>query len=122
MASGGDDTRIGDKIAAARREVGLTQAELGELLRVNPSAIGQWETHRRKPSIEQRINLAKHLGIPFHELLPQGAADLPEEPLSDPLERRLIDAFRASAPAVRESILMVATLGADAARHEQDKP
>ena len=40
----------GEKIRAARKSAGLTQSELGKMLGVSGSMIGQYETEARRPS------------------------------------------------------------------------
>ena len=42
---------IGDKIKEIRKDKGLTQKELGELLGVTASMIGQWESGIRFPRV-----------------------------------------------------------------------
>lgn len=44
---------LGRKIAAARMEAGLDQAELGEALGVSGTAIGRYERDARRPSYEK---------------------------------------------------------------------
>lgn len=46
----------GERLAKARKEAGLTQAEMAEKLAVSPGAVAQWETDRVQPR-----NLRKRL-------------------------------------------------------------
>ena len=39
---------LGTRIAALRREAGLSQAELAQRLQVSPSALGMYEQERRE--------------------------------------------------------------------------
>ena len=41
---------IGDKIIAYRKEKGLTQKKLAQILMVNKSTIRDWENNKHKPS------------------------------------------------------------------------
>ena len=43
---------MGSRIAALRRERGLSQAELASRIRVSPSALGMYEQGRREPSLQ----------------------------------------------------------------------
>ena len=49
----------GEKIKEARKKAGMTQAELGALLGVSGSMIGQWENDFRHPKLETRANSSK---------------------------------------------------------------
>ena len=50
---------LGARIAALRREAGLSQAELATRLQVSASALGMYEQGRREPSMETLVRLAK---------------------------------------------------------------
>ena len=58
----------GEKIKEARKKAGMTQAELGTLLGVSGSMIGQWENDFRHPKLETRAKIADALGIKDFEL------------------------------------------------------
>ena len=45
---------LGTRIAALRREAGLSQAELAQRLQVSPSALGMYEQERREPSMQKK--------------------------------------------------------------------
>lgn len=59
---------LGKIIQAARKQVGMTQVELGEKLGVSGSMIGQWENDLRNPKSETVGRIAEALGYPFMEL------------------------------------------------------
>lgn len=60
---------IGKRIAALRREKGLTQDNLAELLGVSPQAVSKWENDLTCPDISLLPRLARELGISVDELL-----------------------------------------------------
>ena len=60
---------IGPRIAALRRERGLSQSELARLIRVSPSALGMYEQGRREPSADTMVALADSLGVTTDFLL-----------------------------------------------------
>lgn len=62
---------IGKKIKQARSSAGLTQAQLGDLLGVSGSMIGQWETNVRKPKPETLLRLSDALDITFGDFFPE---------------------------------------------------
>lgn len=63
-ADGGDERRytadvtLGPSIATARREAGLTQAQLAALLGVSEQAVKQWEAGRNAVNSRNLVRLA----------------------------------------------------------------
>ena len=60
---------LGARIAALRRDAGLSQAELAARLGVSPSAMGMYEQGRREPSAQLLVTLARELGVTTEFLL-----------------------------------------------------
>ena len=60
---------LGPRIAALRRERGLSQAELAAAIRVSPSALGMYEQGRREPSADTLVALADALAVTTDFLL-----------------------------------------------------
>ena len=58
---------LGHRIAALRRDAGMSQAELARKLRVSPSAIGMYEQGRREPGAEILLAMAEefHVSVDF---------------------------------------------------------
>ena len=54
---------IGIRIAALRREAGLSQAQLAQKLQISPSAMGMYEQGRREPSLQLLGDMAKVFGV-----------------------------------------------------------
>ena len=96
---------IGQVIREARAKAKLSQRALATRLGVAPSAVGQWETDVTKPSLDNRVDLASVLKIPFVELLPE-VAGIPELSTSDLQTIALVRQFEKLPPAIREAILM----------------
>ena len=63
------DMTIGKRIAARRREKGLKQDDLAQLLEVSPQAVSKWENDQTCPDISLLPLLARTLGISVDELL-----------------------------------------------------
>ena len=63
------ENTLGKRIAALRREKGMKQEELSELLGVSPQAISKWENDHTCPDISLLPTLAKIFGISVDELL-----------------------------------------------------
>ena len=60
---------IGTNIKRIRREKGITQEKLAELLGITPSAISQWETDRVLPDITQIPLLCSIFDVTSDEIL-----------------------------------------------------
>jgi transcriptional regulator with XRE-family HTH domain len=60
---------IGARIAALRRQCGLSQAELARRIRVSPSAVGMYEQGRREPSAQLLVSMAREFGVSMDLLL-----------------------------------------------------
>ena len=60
---------IGKRIAALRREKGMKQDDLAQILEVSPQAVSKWENDQTCPDISLLPKLAKVLGVSVDELL-----------------------------------------------------
>ena len=61
---------FGEKLAQVRKERGLKQKQLAELLDISPQVISQWETCRRSPTLKTIQKMARVLDVPPTELYP----------------------------------------------------
>ena len=64
-----DQVKIGKLIAMLRKEKGLTQSKLGEIVGVSDGAVSKWERGETCPDISIINLLSKTLGITSDELL-----------------------------------------------------
>ena len=69
-----DQSRIGSFILERRREKGLTQAQLAELLNITDRAVSKWETGKSLPDSSIMLKLCGILEITADELLSGGRA------------------------------------------------
>lgn len=83
---------LSTRIRNARKRAGLTQTELAHKLRVNQSAISQWESGKAQPDLNNRIRLSEILKVPLAEILPEAGA-ISDDLLTDPRVRQLINSF-----------------------------
>ena len=60
---------LGQRIAALRRQRGLSQAELAACLGISASAMGMYEQGRREPSADTLVRLARQLQVTTDFLL-----------------------------------------------------
>ena len=78
---------IGKRIAALRREKGLKQDDLAQMLEVSPQAVSKWENDQTCPDISLLPKLAKGLDVSVDELL-SGKQELSPVVTLVPEERR----------------------------------
>ena len=81
------DMTIGKRIAALRKEKGLTQEELADHMGVSPQAVSKWENDQPCPDISALPKLARLLGVTVDQLL-EGKQELPAVRLLPPAERK----------------------------------
>ena len=60
---------LGARIAALRRQRGMSQAELAAALRISSSAVGMYEQGRREPSAQMLVTLAEFFDVTTDYLL-----------------------------------------------------
>jgi len=94
---------IGQRIRAARAELGVTQRYVAKALGVNPSAVNHWESGLTKPSIGKRVELAALLNIRISDLIPGMPVDEITEAISQ-IVRSMPPHRRASLLAVIEAV------------------
>ncbi len=100
---------IGDRIREARRRVGWTQEQLANAVRVDPSAVGQWETRGKARSgitTGHLREVASVLGIPASELIDDPPSDPTANP-ADPREMALIALYRRMPPYQQDIMLNI---------------
>ena len=61
-----DNKMIGSKIAKARKEMNMSQAQLSQRLFISPQAVGKWERGESIPDIITINRLAEILGVDFN--------------------------------------------------------
>ena len=64
---------LSERLREARKNHGLSQKELGKLIGVSGSMIGQYETGQRKPKISTIIRIASVLDVEWTNLVPEFA-------------------------------------------------
>ena len=96
---------VGQRIAQKRKELGLSQENLGEKLGVSRQAIYKWESDAALPEIEKLIALSRIFSVPVGWILgveeasaeqPSGG-ELTEEQLE--MVREIVDRYLAAQPA-----------------------
>lgn len=58
-----------EKLKAARKQNGLSQAALGKLIGVRTQTISNWETGKSEPNLETINKLCEILNIPLYSLI-----------------------------------------------------
>ena len=75
-------TEMGSRIAARRKELGQTQAQLATRLGVTARAVSAWERGKAVPEAERLEDIAEALGVSVSVLL-EGKVSLPREDDAD---------------------------------------
>ncbi|MDR3154504.1 MAG: helix-turn-helix domain-containing protein [Deltaproteobacteria bacterium] len=70
----GSGGRIGSRMAQRRKELGLSQANLGKVLGLSSKAVCNYEVGRREPDMDTLAKLAKNLKCSADWLLGTGEA------------------------------------------------
>ena len=66
--------KVGEQVQTRRKNLGMTQEELGESTGLHPSFIGQIESGVKKSSLKTLAQLARGLGVRLGDLLNEPAA------------------------------------------------
>lgn len=85
---------LGIRIAALRREAGLSQAQLAEKLQISPSAMGMYEQGRREPSLQLLGQMARVLGVSTDYLITGSPRPEDTAAVEQLLTRRVLSADR----------------------------
>ena len=116
-----EEMDIGQKIRRAREAKKWTQRQLAARMGVNNSAVAQWELGTTLPTISNRADLSKVLGIPFLELVPEISA-VGAEMLKDPLVMAIIQQVIKLPTPVQEALLVQLTATAEALGISESQP
>ncbi len=85
-----DQIKIGNFIASLRKEQGLTQAQLAEMLGITDRAVSKWERGRSLPDSSLMLELCEILKINVNELLSGERLDNMDS-YNENLEKNLIE-------------------------------
>lgn len=94
---------LGERIAALRKEQGLSQEALGELVGVTRQAVSKWEADRAVPDVNNCVAMSRAFGIPLARLLELEEDGGPQELTEDQLRllERLTEQYAAAQRKVR---------------------
>lgn len=62
-------TRFAEKVKELRKEYGMSQKELAEMIKVDRSTVAGWETKGRMPDVMLLINVANVFGVSLDSLV-----------------------------------------------------
>ncbi len=87
-------TKTGDFIKRKRKELGLTQKELAQILNCTDKAVSRWETGKGFPDVSMLEELSKALGVTVNELIL--GEDIPEEALTEKTDEVIVETIKTS--------------------------
>ena len=70
--------RLGARIKAIRRDRGLTQDQLSELVGIGPQTMRRIENGRTNARLEPLFHIAEHLGVSVRDLFEDAGTAIPE--------------------------------------------
>ena len=77
---------VGERLQQYRKNLGLSQEELGQRLLVSRQTISQWETDQTMPTLDNLMRLKEVLGVSVDALLSDENSSEQEKPKEIPLE------------------------------------
>lgn len=110
--------KLSTRIRTARLRAGLSQAELAEKLGVSRSAVANWERNAggTHPGSKRLADIAINTGVAWEWLATGRGHATPSadhilavdaEFVEDPIERRLLHAFRQGSDAFKQALLVL---------------
>jgi transcriptional regulator with XRE-family HTH domain len=87
-----DKSRFGTFINLLRKEKGITQKELADILHVTDKAVSRWETGKSYPDIEVMQDIAVYFDVTVNELL-QGER-ISEDKIKTVSDKNIVSAFK----------------------------
>ena len=79
---------LGEKISALRRQRGMSQKQLAEMLMISPQAVSRWENGENTPDVENILRLSEILDVSTDYLLKNGETMATGEAPGDEEERK----------------------------------
>ena len=104
-----DQIKIGRFIAACRKSIGLTQAQLAEKLNITDRAVSKWETGKALPDSSIMLSLCAILGITVNDLL--SGEKVTMENYNRELENKLIEMVKGKEEADRRLLRLEVVIG-----------
>ena len=66
-----------EKLSQLRKEKGLTQLELAEMLNISRQAVSRWEVGTAIPALDNLVILSELYGVPLDDLVQKEVSALP---------------------------------------------
>ena len=100
---------LGERIAALRRIRGLSQAQLANLLKISPSAMGMYEQGRREPSAATLVAIATLFGVSTDYLLTGKPSQTEEAVILQLLQKQLAQNTRRAGDLLPQELAVLLT-------------
>lgn len=104
-----DQIKIGKFIAARRKSVHLTQAQLGEKLGISDRAVSKWETGKSMPDSSLMLELCEILEITVNDLLTGEVVSM--ENYNKEMEKNLMEMVKQKEESDRKLLLVEIAMG-----------
>ncbi len=83
----------GKKIQSLRKEKGITQSELGEMLNVSSQAVSKWENGLAEPDLETIKKLCKYFGITVDSFLAVNEEESEKHEVETPVQNQVMPSY-----------------------------
>ncbi len=99
--------KIHEQIQKLRKQRGLSQSDLGELIDMSQQAIASYECGTREPNVESLLKLAGAFKISLDQLFGQKPIPPiePEEKINKPLQKR-IEVIKKMSPEKQKTLML----------------
>lgn len=112
---------IGNRIAQARHQIGLTQREFAARLKVSQGLVGAWENHTKAPGRETLEKISEFTGLSMDALAGKSTLEVEVLKLTDATEIGLIMRFRSLPLLAKKNVLELLEMTANIAGMQQKK-
>lgn len=100
--------KTGSFISQLRKEKGLTQKQLADVLGVTDKAVSRWETAKNYPDIELLEQIAQFFDVTVSELLE--GKKIPKENLADISENQVVEQIKNNKKSKKKYQLTIAII------------
>lgn len=73
------DNKLGKVICNLRKEKGITQKDLADILNISDKAVSRWECGTSRPTLEMMFQISKYFNVSYNDLITARISDKKED-------------------------------------------
>jgi transcriptional regulator with XRE-family HTH domain len=112
---------IGNRIAQARAQLGLTQRAFAARLKVTQGLVGAWENHTKTPGAETLKKISDETGISMNAISGDGPLIAEALKITERDEIKLISTYRRLPSVAKKNVIELIEMTANVGRVQQKK-